>query len=327
LNLEILSANLGNYPRPPDLRKAIDRFKRGKLTRGELLRKASECTVRIIRLQEIAGLDVITSGMLLWDDLITKFMEGLEGVELNGLLRFFDNNFYYRVPVVKGKLRWRHPLLTEEYGLAVKVARKRVKLVVPGPLTMAYLCRNEYYPKLNELIWELGNALKRELSYLKEIRADYLQFDEPILTEEELKIEHFEAYLEVIGGLVKGLPFKSIVATYFGCLNPKFLQALFDVGIYMVGLDLISCKKGLADLSRYFEGAKALSLGIVDARNTKLEDPKDLATTLAKVLKHIDVKELHLTPNTWLDYIPYERAFLKLKVLSEATKEVRRYYE
>ena len=320
MGLEVLGANLGNYPRPPDLRRAIDLFQRGELSKEGLNVKALECTSRVIRLQELAGLKVVTSGMLLWDDLITRIMSELEGVELNGLLRFFDNNFYYRVPVVKGPLRRRGPITLDEYREAGKIAKARLKAVLPGPLTLAYLSKNEYYRRLEGLLEDVSRILKEEVRFLSGLKIEYLQIDEPILVEDEVEDEHMKLGAELLKEIISATPFKVIVSTYFGCISAERYLAMLDAGADLIGLDLVSCRRVIRYAFEYGGGRRGLSLGVIDARNTRLEKVEEVLKVAMELVDRVEMKELHLTPNAWLDYIPYERAFLKLRVLGEAAK-------
>ena len=320
MGLEVLGANLGNYPRPPDLRRAIDLFRRGELSKEGLNGKALECTNRVIRLQELAGLKVVTSGMLLWDDLVTRIMGELEGVELNGLLRFFDNNFYYRVPVVKRPLRRRGPITLDEYREAGKMAKAHLKAVLPGPLTLTYLSKNEYYSRLEDLLEDVSKILKDEVRSLSGLGIEYLQIDEPILVEDEVKDEHIKLGAELLKEIVAATPFKVIVATYFGCISTERYLAMLDAGVDLIGLDLVSCRRIASYAFEYGGGRRGLSLGVIDARNTRLEKVEEVLRVAMEFVDRIGMKELHLTPNAWLDYIPYERAFLKLKVLGEVVK-------
>ncbi len=45
---------------------------------------------------------MITDGLYRWDDIFNPFIRFIEGVEVNGLFKFYENNFFYRSPVVRG---------------------------------------------------------------------------------------------------------------------------------------------------------------------------------------------------------------------------------
>ena len=89
---------VGSYPKVAEraystqLIGAIAAGQRGELSDQELEEAHRDITRAVIREQELAGLDVLTDGQIRWEDLITPIAKGLEGFELNGLSRWFDNN-------------------------------------------------------------------------------------------------------------------------------------------------------------------------------------------------------------------------------------------
>ena len=56
-----------------------------------------------------SGLDLITDGQIRWYDPISHAAGKLENITINGLMRYFDTNSYFRQPVVKGPIRLRQP--------------------------------------------------------------------------------------------------------------------------------------------------------------------------------------------------------------------------
>src|SRR3990172_12184222 len=99
-----------NLPRPARLRNAINRFDRGEMTEEELRRVEDEVTVEVLQEQAEAGLDLVTDGQIRWEDEQTYLARRLSGISLNGLIRWFDSNMYYRQPVVEGAAARREPI-------------------------------------------------------------------------------------------------------------------------------------------------------------------------------------------------------------------------
>ena len=140
---------IGSYPKPPHeggefrLRKALQAVDRGEAGDDDV-RAAQDDLVRdVIDEQVAAGVDLVTDGQVRWDDPLTRFAEGLENVAVSGLLRYFDNNTYFRQPVVKGPIERTGPVLVEEFRFAASVSPVPVKAVLPGPYTFVALSRDE----------------------------------------------------------------------------------------------------------------------------------------------------------------------------------------
>jgi 5-methyltetrahydropteroyltriglutamate--homocysteine methyltransferase len=65
-------------------------------------------------------------------------------------------------------------------------------------------------------------------------------------------------------------------------------------------------------------GAKRpLALGLVDARNTRREDPEGLARAVDRILFRVKGDPCYLTPSCGLEYLPRDRAQAKLRLLTE----------
>jgi methionine synthase II (cobalamin-independent) len=60
-----------------------------------------------------------------------------------------------------------------------------------------------------------------------------------------------------------------------------------------------------------------LAVGLVDARNTRLEDPRALADAVVR-LRERGFDDLHLQPNAGLEFLPWGAARAKLQILAKA---------
>ena len=150
-----------NKPRPARLRNAINKLDRGAITREELAQVADEVTIEVLQEQADAGLDLITDGQIRWEDEQTYIARGLEGVSINGLIRWFDSNMYYRQPVIEGDLAWREPITARDYKFAVEHSSKPVKAVLTGPYTLARLSVDRHYQSVEALAGAFAEALNR----------------------------------------------------------------------------------------------------------------------------------------------------------------------
>ena len=152
--MNLILASTGSYPRIGDsaelqvLRRTIAAADRGECTPAELAEAEQEMTRRAIAEQLEAGLELLTDGQIRWYDPISHLAGKLAGVKIDGLLRFFDTNFYFRQPVLTARPQRTRPLLTLEYrfasdALAALVAARptdgtpAMKAVLTGPYTLA----------------------------------------------------------------------------------------------------------------------------------------------------------------------------------------------
>ena len=100
---------------------------------------------------------------------------------------------------------------------------------------------------------------------------------------------------------------------YFGDPTPV-LDRLLASPADIVGLDF-TYSPGLVDRLAAARPRKALGLGLLDGRNTKLEEPAAVLRMLDRILPQVQAEECYLTPSSGLEYLPRDRALEKLKRL------------
>ena len=108
------------------------------------------------------------------------------------------------------------------------------------------------------------------------------------------------------------------LAVYFGDPAPIYekLQAL---PVDVLGLDFTYNPK-LVDLIAARGSDKTLAVGLVDGRNTRQEDPNAVARELERLFRNLPSKRAILNPSCGLEYLPRDRARLKLKLLPAIKK-------
>lgn len=317
--MTIATTVVGSYPKPPDegdrfeVRKTLHALERGEADVARL-REAQDALVRaIVAEQEDAGIDLVTDGQARWDDILTPFARTLDGFEIGGLLRWFDNNVYYRRPVCIGPIARREPASVEAFAFAASIASKPVKAVIPGPVTFARLSVDEHYGDHRAFVDALAAVLAEEAADLVAAGARHIQIDEPALlgAPEDLSLAAtaIARITERIGDA------EVTLATYFG--DAKRLGAeLFTLPAHVFALDLVSGPESetlLDDLP----AEKAVQLGIVDARNTRLEDLDGLAAAMRGYRERFGDR-VRFAPSAGLEFLPREKARAKLGRLAEA---------
>lgn len=313
---------VGTYPRigdtheEQDLRRAIARLDKGEATAADV-REAERATMKaILHEQEAAGIDVVTDGQVTWYDSQSHLAGRFEGIEVGGLVRYFDTNTYYRQPTVSGVVRWKEPVLLDDWRFAQEASRAPVKAVLTGPVTLASLALDRHYRKKRPLATDLAQALAEEVAALRSAGAQHIQVDEPILTRNPEDLSLVADTLEILAAR-KG-PAELTLATYFGDVA-KIYRDLLELPADVIGLDLVQGAKTWSQIAKH-GSEKPLALGVVDARNTKLEPPKALAAHVRELRHAVDLDASYLSPSNGLEFLPRETARRKLAVLAETAK-------
>lgn len=317
--MELLAFNHSGYPRigeSPDeqaLRRAIAHHDRGETSSEEVRAAEDQLVLLALEDQQNAGIDFVTDGQIRWNDPVSHLAGKLRGIHINGLLRFFDTNFYFRQPVARGRIERIQPLIVEEFQWAAKISRQPVKAVVTGPYTLARLSINENgSANKDDLTMAYAEALAAEIAELASVGAKLIQVDEPAL----LKHPADMALAREAFGLIASRKGEAelALATFFGDAAPVYaeLQAL---PVDALVLDFTYSPE-LASVIERDGSTKVIGFGVFDGRNTKLEDLTPAVRTVERVLTRIKARRNYLTTSCSLEYLPRDRARMKLRHLT-----------
>jgi 5-methyltetrahydropteroyltriglutamate--homocysteine methyltransferase len=309
----VLSASFGSYPRPSALReyqiKTYGKQKKLDLVPTEEDRRQLVDATREVVADQM-GLDIITDGMLTWDDYLASIAVSFDGIKMGGLIRFYDNNTYYRRPVISGSLANKEPWVKEKFDLLRELnPGAKLKAVIPGPYSLYELSEDRFYGDREDGVKALTDVLKVEIESLT---ADYVQIDEPSLSYgfDPAVFETVKSCLKKLANAAKG---KTIISTYFGRLNSSFLE-LEDIADYL-GIDCVSYPENYELLIK--SGVKKLQLGLLDARNTKIEDEVQIKNKIMMLASDDAI----ISTNCGLEFLPREYAMRKLDLLKRIGNE------
>ena len=346
----ILASLLGNYPRigdrPPEqaLRRALQRADREEVPPSAIAEAEDEMTRLALREQAEAGLDIMTDGQIRWHDPVSHVARGLTGFRIEGLLRYFDTNTYYRQPAAVGPIGRERPVLVEAFRFAAGEAAPRpVKAIVTGPLTLSRLSRDARGRGRHHLTLEVASALNRELKDLEAAGADLIQVDEPAPAWLPADADLLRlAMRRLVAGLTSA---RVILSITFGDATP-LLAELATLPVALVGLDVLAALgrmgaagatcDGAADLGTRLASVippgTGLLLGVIDGRNTRLEEPNAtyesrVRPILAALRKGSEpVPEVHLAPNHGLEFLPRDAARAKMTALAALRDRARQEF-
>ena len=320
----MLTTVVGNYPkipnrpRPARLRQAIARLDRGEIAPEELARVEDEVIIEVIQEQVDAGVDLITDGQIRWEDDQTYIMRRLAGVEIGGLIRYFDTNTYYRQPEVVGPIAWQGPILVRDYQFAAQHSPRPVKAVLTGPYTLATLSLDQHYGSLRELALALAHELRQEVQALAQAGAPVIQISEPAIVRRK---EDMGLLAEALRRLLERVQAETAFYTSFGDAN-GILPQLLELPVNTIGLDFVWGPANWEALQRVrFE--KKLGFGIIDARNTRLESLDQIAEAIRRVTSFVPAERLYVNPSCGLEYLPREVAFEKLKRMVDGVRRAQ----
>lgn len=314
--MKILTSISGAYPRVGDthdlqsLRHSLDSFDKKKISTDELDAAFNDTIKQAISEQRKAKLDIITDGMIRWYDPVSHVLQHTAGARINGLLRFYDTNFYFRQPVIEGKLK-HTPFLAQEFSNAAR--HGATKQTITGPFTLASLSQNNFYKTKEELVADLAKAIAAEVEALDHAGCRYIQIDEPEICQ---RPREFSLLKKAFARFPKRKNAQLLIYTYFGNAA-RVIKQLATLPVDGVGYDF-TYTKPTAPLPKL--KGKTFIAGIIDARNTKADEVTSAARAVEKVLAKTGADTCIVSTSTGLEYLPRENARQKLHLILEVKK-------
>lgn len=196
---------VGSFPRPASLVRALKERQAGDLPDAEFERAADDAVLEILRLQDEAGVDVVTDGEQRRDNFYSFLADKLEGLRLMTLgalidyaedKAYFDRtlrsldapSFVIKSPVVTDRLRPRGPLAADAAAFLRAHTTKAIKVALPGPYLLARATwvagvSDRAYPTRETLAADVVAILRDEIARLVAAGVDFVQLDEPVLTD------------------------------------------------------------------------------------------------------------------------------------------------
>lgn len=305
-------------PARPNLRLARNRFDKKALS-AEELEEVTRATIQATIADQIdAGLDRVTDGRIRWDDPVTPFAAAHDGFAIGGLIRYFDNNVYYRRPTIDGPVRFVRSAVAEDFRLARRMTDRPLLASVCGPYSLAKFCTDQNSSD-GALLTDCARLVRGELEALAAAGADWVQLDEPFLGRTPSEIHRA---VETIAAATRNVGVKTFVYIYFTNIAP-IIDRLWDLPVDAIGAD---CATAPGNFEALLHGPRhrGRGLGIVDARTTRLETTERLTATLDRLIAAgaADWPSCFITPSAGLEFLPHKNAMAKMRRLCESVRQV-----
>lgn len=305
-------------PRSEELIGAFRRLAEGRESKENVVALARREASALIEMQRRLGITFPVEGQLLWHDLLRPFAELLEGATPGPLSRWFDNNLFFRRPIISANLL-RTSSILDKYVFTDLVRGLNWKLILPEPYTFYRLSQNQSYSKWDDLVLDFAEIVAEDLKSLGDSTPTMLQLSAPSLAEKRLSPDEVETIKEALKVVKKGFKGILMVHIFFYDASTAFPWIL-DADVDVVGVDLFTTElKGIEGFS--FSGS--LALGCMDARNSYVESVEEIRAALTSTAARIEAKSYHMTTNADLEYLPRRVADKKVERLAAAFQALR----
>ena len=254
-----------------------------------------------------------------------------------GHVRSFDNR-YYRKAACVGKVGFRKPYHLDEFLFIKQEAKRRVKVPITGPYTIAEWSFNEYYQRelagqyaelrklkfeaKREFVRDVGKEIIRpNVEALVDAGAEWIQVDEPALTTKAEEVPFFvEAYNECTAGIDCKFSLHVCFSDY-SLLYPYVLD-LKNCNQYALEFANRDNQKHEAynqlKLLNEYGDKREIGLGVVDVHMNEVETPEIVRDRILYATKLLgDPRRVYVNPDCGLRTRTWDVAYAKLSSITK----------
>jgi len=296
---------------------------------GEIEAAYDDAREEVIARQGEAALDRVVEGQLRWDDMLAHPLAVHENVETRGIVRYYDNNNFYREPVVTGDLSATGDVAAELDAAAALT--DSLQAVLPGPYSLADLATDEHYGDDAAFLDAVADFLTDEIRQFPAVETLFLL--EPSLvteppagsedeSEADVEGEQVSEAIDTVAGAVDA---EVVLYPYWGALTEKTYAHVMDADVDALGFDLVSAPDACVYNAQEYGTTDDVALGLVDGQNTLVEEPETIRERVDWFVEQTPSEEygtVYASTNTELFYLPVNKAEAKLDALGAAAREV-----
>ena len=375
---------VGSWSRPPWLVQALRRRQAGEISKEEFDHIADDAVLAAVKYQEDAGVDIVSDGEVRRDNFYSFVVEKLSGMKLMKVSELLDYvkdragfeevlraldvpAFAIKSPIAIEKIGRRQGLALDELDFLKQHTTRQTKIPLPGPYLLTRSSwfeglSDKAYPTPEELSEDLVQLLREEIIALRDRGVDFIQFDEPSLSqvvygdeagetfmcaalssrkdptdELEFAVRLMNATVDGIDGVKFGVHVcrgnwsrkeEVLLKGNYGPLLPYLVQMHID----QLVLEMATPRAGELDVFKEYANEKELGLGVVNPRTDEIESPTMIVQRVKEVLKFFAPEKVYLNPDCGFGTFAErcvntpETAYRKLKAIGEAAELLRREF-
>jgi len=331
----------GSLPKPAWLAEPNRLWAPWRLSGTELDAAKRDATILALKLQEDGGIDIVTDGEQSRQHFVHGFLEAVEGIDFTRKVEIGIRADRYKamVPVVTGALRLRGRVHATEARLARAHTTRKLKLTLPGPMTIVDTIADEHYGDRVELAMAFAGVLNEEARALVADGVDVIQFDEPAFNVymKDVKDWGIAALHRAIEGVNRttavhicyGYGIKANV-DWKATLGAEWRQyeAIFPA-LAQSRIDQVSveCRNARVPmhLLKLLDGKDVL-VGAIDVASDVIETPEDVAAVIGEAMKYVAKEKIVACTNCGMAPMRWDVAFAKLAALGRGAELARQRF-
>jgi 5-methyltetrahydropteroyltriglutamate--homocysteine methyltransferase len=328
----------GSLPKPSWLAEPNRLWAPWRLAGAELDAAKRDATLLAIKLQEDAGIDIVTDGEQSRQHFVHGFLESVDGIDFSRRVEIGIRADRYKamVPTVTAPLALKGRVHATEARFARAHTERRLKFTLPGPMTIVDTIADAHYGDRVKLAFAFADLINAEARALAEDGVDVIQFDEPA----------FNAYTDeacswgiaALDRAAAGLSCTTAVHICYGYGIPANVEWKATLGaswrqyeaifpslarsrIDQVSLECRNSKVPLELLS-LLDGKDVL-IGVIDVATNAVETAEEVAAVIGGALRCLPRERIIPCTNCGMAPMRRDVAAAKLAALGAGTRLAR----
>jgi 5-methyltetrahydropteroyltriglutamate--homocysteine methyltransferase len=328
----------GSLPKPEWLAEPNTLWAPWRAKGDELARAKRDATMLAVKLQEDAGVDIVTEGEQARQHFVHGFLEKVEGIDFAHKVEMGIRKDRYKamVPQVVAPLTLKGRVHADEARVARTHTTRKLKFTLPGPMTIADTVADKYYGDKVKMAFAFAELLNNEAKALQADGVDVIQFDEPAFN--VFMDEASDWGIKALERAAEGLTCATAVHICYGygikantdwkqTLGSEWRQyedifpAIEKSPIQQVAIECRNSKVPL-DLLALLPG-KVVQAGVIDVASDTVETAEDVVKVIEAVSKFVPLSNIVATTNCGMAPMRRDIAEAKLAALGAGAKLAR----
>ncbi len=375
---------VGSWPRSNELVRALRSKEAGESTLADFMAVADGEVLACIRAQEEAGVDILSDGEQRRDNFYSFAVDKLNGMQLmkvSELLNYSSDRarmeevlraldvpaFAIKSPIAIEALSKRQGLALDELAFLKEHTDRAIKIPIPGPYMLTRSAwfeglSDRAYPTPDDLAKDVVALLREEIIALRDSGCDFVQLDEPTLSqvvfgeettetfmcaalpnrrdptdELEMAVRLMNETLDGITGIKTGVHVcrgnwsrreEVLLTGNYGPMLPYLVQMNID----QLVLECATPRAGEMEVFKEYSNEKEIGLGVVNPRTDEIEPPEQIVARVKELLQYFDPDKIYLNPDCGFGTFAERNvnthavAIEKMRTITEAAHILRAEY-
>jgi 5-methyltetrahydropteroyltriglutamate--homocysteine methyltransferase len=331
----------GSLPKPEWLAEPNMLWAPWKATGEELVRAKRDATMLAVKIQEDAGIDILTEGEQARQHFVHGFLEKVDGIDFAHKVEMGIRKDRYKamVPQVVAPLKLKGRVHADEARVARAHTARQLKFTLPGPMTIIDTLADSHYGDRVKMAFAFAELLNEEAKALEADGINMIQFDEPAFNVfmDEVPVWGIKA----LERAAQGLKCATAVHICYGygikanvdwkqTLGGEWRQyeeifpAIAKSSIQQVAIECRNSKVPL-DLLALLKGKK-IQAGVIDVASDTVETAEDVCKVIDDVSKFVARSDIIATTNCGMAPMRRDIAEAKLMALGAGAKLARQRF-